>query len=480
MRGVRQVALGMAFSFFVLSLGLVYWQVVQADTLLENPANRRLILMESRVTRGGIFDRNGEILAQTQISEGKKVRVYPKGEMFEPVLGYSSVKLGASGLEGSLADWLLGIKRATPTQAVQQLFALPRQGDDVVLTLDSRLQSIAYNALKGKMGSVVALDPQTGEVLAMVSQPSFNPTNLDQKWNEIISQEEKKPLGEKQRPLEHRYFSLYPPGSTMKVVTSAALLRSGLNTTDLYQCQGSTIINGQVIREQNDRAHGWVNYNMALAESCNTYFATFGVQAGDQVFLSAVKGFGFGQTIPFELKVPRSSITKETMNPTSLNTNLLAASTFGQGEVLVTPFHMALMTAGIANDGVIMTPHLIERVLDSSQNVLFQQKPQPWLTALSKEEADKITSGMVTAVTDGTAAPGALPGVQVAGKTGSAEPGGNVLTHAWYIAFAPADNPQIAVAVIVENGGTGGGAAAPIARQIIQEALNQKAGDKSE
>lgn len=478
MRGVRQVALGMAFSFFVLSLGLVYWQVVQADTLLQNSANRRLILMESRVTRGGIFDRNGEIIAQTQTVEGKKVRTYPKGEMFEPVLGYSSVKLGAAGLEGSLADWLLGIKNATPTQAVQQLFALPRQGNDVVLTLDSRLQSIAYNALKGKMGTAVAIDPRTGEVLAMVSQPSFNPTNLDQKWSELISQEEKRPLAEKQRPLEHRYFSLFPPGSTMKVVTSAALFRSGVNTTDLYQCQGSTIINGQVIPEQNDKAHGWVNYNMALAESCNTYFATFGVQAGDKTFLSVVKGFGFGQKIPFELNVPRSSITKESMNPTALNTNLLAASTFGQGEVLVSPFHMALMTAGIANHGVIMTPHIVERVLDSSQDVLFEQKPEPWLTALSKEEADKITSAMVTAVTDGTAAPGALPNVQVAGKTGSAEPGGDVLTHAWYISFAPAEDPQIAVAVIVENGGTGGGNAAPIARQIIQEALNQKVGDK--
>ncbi len=128
MRGVRRVALGIAFSFFVLSLGLVYWQVVQADTLLENPANRRLILMESRVTRGGIFDRNGEIIAQTQTIKGKKVRVYPKGEMYEPTLGYSSVQLGASGLEGSLANWLMGIKNETATQTVQQLFSFPAKG----------------------------------------------------------------------------------------------------------------------------------------------------------------------------------------------------------------------------------------------------------------------------------------------------------------------------------------------------------------
>ncbi|TGE32741.1 penicillin-binding transpeptidase domain-containing protein [Desulfosporosinus sp. Sb-LF] len=467
MRGVRRVALGMALSFFVLSLGLAYWQVVQADTLLENPSNRRLILMESRVTRGGIFDRNGEIIAQTQISKEKKVRVYPKGEMFEPALGYSTVKLGASGLEGTLADWLLGIKNATPTQSVQQLFALPRQGDDVVLTLDSRLQSIAYNALKGKMGAVVAIDPRTGEVLALVSQPSFDPTSLEQNWKDIVSRKQ-------ERPLENRAFSLFPPGSTMKVVTSASLFRSGINTTDLYESTGSAIINGQVIKEQNGKAFGWVNYNMALADSCNTYFATFGVQAGDKNFLSVVKGFGFGQKIPLELNVPTSSITNSAKIPATLNTNLLAASAFGQGEVLVTPFHMALITAGIANHGVIMTPHLVERVLDPSQTVIFEQKPQPWLTALTKEEADKITSAMVTAVTDGTAAPGALDDVQVAAKTGSAEPGGNVPTHGWYIAFAPADAPKIAIAVIVEHGGTGGGAAAPIARQIMQEALIRK------
>lgn len=471
MRGVRRVALGMAFSFFMLSLGLVYWQVVQADTLLKNNANRRLILMESRVTRGGIFDRNGEIIAQTRISQGKKEREYPQGELFEPLIGYSTVKLGASGLEGSSADWLLGIKNATPTQAVQQLFALPRQGDDVVLTLDSRLQSIAYNALKGKMGAAVAIDPRTGEVLALVSQPSFDPTNLEQNWKDIISRAQ-------DRPLENHAFSLFPPGSIMKVVTSAALFRSGINTTDLYNSTGSAIINGQVINEQNGRAFGWVNYNMALANSCNAYFATFGVQAGDKNFLSAVKGFGFGQKIPFELNVPTSSITKAEKIPESLTTNLLAASSFGQGEVLVSPFHMALITAGIANHGVIMTPHLVERVLDPAQTVVFEQKPQPWLTALSKEEADKITSAMVTAVTDGTASPGALPDVQVAAKTGSAEPGGNVLTHAWYIAFAPAEAPRIAVAVLVEHGGTGGGAAAPIARQIIQEALRQKVGEK--
>ena len=465
MRGLRQVALGFALSFILLSLGLVYWQVVKSDVLLHNPANRRLVMMEGRVQRGGIFDRNGEVLAQTKKNNGKSERIYPKGETFEPLLGYATVTHGSTGLEAGLADWLLGIKSATPTQELQQTFDLPRAGDDVVLTLDSRLQQTAYEGLKGKAGAAVALDPRTGAVLALVSQPSFNPNKLEEDWSAISKS--------KNGPLLNHAFALFPPGSTMKVVTSAALLRSSLNVTDLYNCTGSTVINGQIIREQNDRAHGWVNYNMALADSCNTYFATYGVQAGEEKFLAAAKGFGFGQQIPFELYIPPSQITNAASVPKQLDRNVLAASTFGQGEVLVSPFHMALITSGIANGGVIMAPHLVERVLDSEQNILYKNQARPWLTALSREEADKVTSAMITAVNDGTAIPGALPNAQVAAKTGSAEPGGNVPTHAWYIAFAPADKPRIVVAVLVEHGGTGGGAAAPIAQAMIAQALSE-------
>lgn len=468
-KGLRYIALGFSISVIVLSFGLVYWQVVRSDALMENPANRRLILMEKRVVRGGIFDRNGEILAQTQITDDQKKRVYPKGEVLEPLIGYATLQHGSAGMEAAFGDWLLGIKDATATQEIKQLFQLPRKGNDVVLTLDYQVQKVAYEGLKNKRGTAVALDPRTGDVLALVSQPGFDPNSLDQNWGELSSRSGS--------PFVNRAFALYPPGSTMKVITSAAILRSGVNTGDLYNCTGSTIINGQVIREQNDKAHGWVNYDTALADSCNTYFATFGVQGGDTQFLNAAKGFGFGQSIPFELPISLSQITNQATVPKQLNTNLLAASTFGQGEVLVSPFHMALVTAGIANQGVIMAPHIVDQVMDDQQNVLYKTRPESWITALSNEEASKIKSAMIAAVNDGTAAPGGILGIQVAAKTGSAEPGGNDKTHAWYIAFAPAEAPQIAVAVMVEHGGTGGGAAAPIARAMIETALSQKVGE---
>jgi penicillin-binding protein A len=468
-KGLRNVALGFTVSIVLLSLGLVYWQVIQSDALQENPTNRRLILMEQRVLRGGIFDRNGEVLAQTKVVQDKKTRVYPKGEALEPLIGYATLQHGSAGMEAYLGDWLLGIKNASATQEIEQAFQLPRRGNDVVLTLDYRLQKAAYDGLKGKIGAAVALDPRNGEVLALVSQPGFDANFLDKDWDEIS-----KKAGS---PFLNHAFALYPPGSTMKVISSAALIRAGLNTSDLYNCTGTAVINGQVIKEQNDKAHGWVNYNMALADSCNTYFATFGVQSGDKQFLDAVKRFGFGKQIPFELPIPQSTLTNTAAIPSRLNSNLLAASTFGQGEVLVTPFHMALVASGIANQGVIMTPHIVDQVLDANQSVIYKKDPKPWLTALSKEEAEKIKSAMVTAVNDGTAAPGGIAGFQVAAKTGSAEPGGDVPTHAWYIAFAPAEAPKIAVAVLVEHGGTGGGAAAPIAREMIKTALTQKAGD---
>jgi len=470
MNGIRKIAMILVFSFVFLSTGLVYWQVVNADTLLDHPANRRAVLMEKRIDRGGIYDRNGVVLAQTQKDENGKVRQYPQGEMFQPLLGYATVQYGSAGLEATQAETLLGMNEQSVLRKIQNTFELQRPGNDLILTLDSRLQEVAYEKLKGQAGAVVALDPRNGEVLALVSQPSYDANNIYQDWDKI--------MGKAGSPLLNHAFSQFPPGSVMKVVTSAALFHAGLDTTDLYQCEGSTVINGQTITEQNDKAHGWVNYDLALAYSCNTYFAEHGIKAGEESFLSAVSAFGFGKEIPFDLHVPVSTITRDNPMPESLNLNLFAASTFGQGQVMVSPFHVALITAGVANNGKIMVPHLIDTVLDSKQNRIYESKPEVWLTPLNEYEAEKVKSAMVLAVNQGTASPGALPGVQIAAKTGSAEPGGNQNTHAWYIAFAPAEAPEIAVAVLVEHGGTGGGAAAPIARAVIEKALEKKEGER--
>lgn len=470
MTGIRRIAMIIVFSFVFLSTGLVYWQVINADTLLDHPANRRAVFMEKRIDRGGIYDRNGVMLAHTVKDEQGKTREYPQKEMFQPLLGYATVQYGSAGLEATQAEALLGMYDKSILRKVQNTFELQRPGNDLILTLDLSLQEVAYEKLKGKAGAVVALDPRNGDVLVLVSQPSYDANKINEDWDKIINK-----AGS---PLLNHAFSLFPPGSIMKVVTSKALFSSGLDTTDLYQCQGYTVINGQTIKEQNDKAHGWVNFDLALAYSCNTYFAEHGIKANEDNFLHAVSDFGFGQEIPFDIHVPISRITRDKEVPESLNLNLFAASTFGQGQVMVSPFHIALITAGVANNGKIMVPHLIDSVLDSKQNKIYKSKPEVWLTPLNEYEAEKIKSAMVLAVNQGTASPGSLPWVQIAAKTGSAEPGGNQDTHAWYIAFAPAEEPEIAVAVLVEHGGTGGGAAAPIAKAVIEKALEKKEGEK--
>lgn len=465
--GIRKIALIMVFSFMFLSLGLVYWQVVNADTMLDNPANRRAIILEKRIIRGGIYDRNGVVLAETRVTGKDKERVYPHGEVFQPLVGYASMKYGSAGLEATLAETLLGLNDNSLKRKLINSLNLERRGNDVILTIDSRLQQTAYEGLKGKAGAVVALDPRDGDVLALVSQPSFDANTIEEQWEKILNKEGS--------PLLNHAFSHFPPGSIMKVVTSAALFRSGLDLTDIYHCEGSAIINGQVIRDGQE--HGWVNYDLALAYSCNTYFAVHGIEAGQDKFLQAAYGFGFGQDIPFDVYVSPSSLTREEGLPEDIDINLFPASTFGQGEVMISPFHIALITAGVANKGEIMVPHLIDRVMDTKQNIIYQSNTQLWQKAMTPDEAEKVKSGMILAVNEGTASPGRIAGVQVAAKTGSAEPGGNKTTHAWYIAFAPADDPKIAVAVLVEHGGTGGGAAAPIAKAVIEKALGKEEGD---
>jgi peptidoglycan glycosyltransferase len=215
---------------------------------------------------------------------------------------------------------------------------------------------------------------------------------------------------------------------------------------------------------------------MAIAYSCNTYFAEKGVKAGQDSFKKAVTDFGFGEAIPFELSVSTSLATRSDTLGGKMDDNLLASSSFGQGEVMVSPFHMALAVSAVANDGKMMKPYIVDRVLGMDQREIETHEPKVWRQPLSAAQADKIRNGMTMAVRDGTATPGQIRGVSVAAKTGSAEPGGNAESHAWYAAFAPAENPQVVVVVMVENGGSGGQVAAPIGKGIMEEALAKKGG----
>ncbi|MDA8440922.1 MAG: penicillin-binding transpeptidase domain-containing protein [Peptococcaceae bacterium] len=497
-KGIKRAALGLTLCFFILSGGLAYWQIIASAQLLAKPGNLRSVYLEQQIWRGGIFDRNGEILAKSYSPADaakilghpieaaitrpgdnypQQVVLFPQGDAFTHIVGTYSFIYGRSGLEASLNQILLGLG---PGESVQshagQLLKTQRRGNDVVLTLDSKIQSAGVQAFKGKLGAAVAIAPKTGQILAMISSPTFDPNQLDNAYSTIAK------TGN-QVFVNKAISSLYPPGSVMKLVTSGGLLRSGLDVNALYDDTGHARVtqNGQSrdVVEIYKNGLGEINFFDALAKSSNTYFATRSALAGAEQFLAAAQRFGFGQRIPLSEfadsnnGVLPSSITKDGV-PNALSLGQLMDSSYGQGQVQVTPLHEAMICAAVANNGVMMRPALVERVLNPAQQTIYRLQPKVWLTPLTPQEAGLIRQGMQDAVVHGTAQGLAISGVDLAAKTGTAEVGGPIkTTDGWFIAFAPAADPLIAVAVVVENGESGSGAAGPIARDMILAALRE-------
>ncbi|MBC7105417.1 MAG: cell division protein FtsI [Firmicutes bacterium] len=336
---------------------------------------------------------------------------------------------------------------------------VPR-GNDVRLALDAELQAYAMDLLDGRRGAAVVLDPRTGEVLAMASQPSFEPAAVDEYWTELST--------DRDAPLVNRATDgAYPPGSLMKIVTAAAALEGGkVAREEVFSCPGRIVVDGFELRDT--AAHGRVDLVRALAVSCNTTFAELGLRVGADGLFRAAQAFGFGRASGLELPERGASLPE----PGEMTRPEVAATAIGQGRALVSPLRMALAAAAVANGGVIMQPRLVLAVTDPEGRTVFASAPRAWLTATTPQAAETIRDGMVAAVRAGTAKQAALPGVTVAGKTGSAQnPQG--APHAWFVGFAPAEAPRAVVAVIVENGGAGGTVAAPLGRELLKRALER-------
>jgi peptidoglycan glycosyltransferase len=343
---------------------------------------------------------------------------------------------------------------------VNKLLDREQLGGDVTLTIDSYLQGMAMDMLQGYRGAVVLLDPRTGAVRALASSPSYDPNKLDEAWPQLV-QDEDAPL------IDRAVQGAYPPGSTFKIVTAAGILAVKPDAAGkTYSCPGFIEVDGYRLNDTS--VHGEVSFKRAIAVSCNTTFARLGLDQGAQNFARTVRAFGIDRDPGLGIAVrPGTMAAAEAMIPTEL-----AGSAIGQGEMLVSPLHMALVTAAVANKGEIMSPYLVETVKDSKGEVLQQGAAHRWLSATTPEISETIKDGMVDAVRSGTATGAGVAGVQVAGKTGSAQnPHGR--THAWFIGFAPADQPRLAVAVLVENAGSGGAVAAPAAGRLISAALNK-------
>jgi penicillin-binding protein A len=338
-----------------------------------------------------------------------------------------------------------------------------KYGNNLVLTIDHNLQQLAYRLLNGRNGSVVAMNPKTGEVLAIASNPAFdaNEKSLSKNWQELVESKEY-PF------LPRATMGLYTAGSTFKTITSAAAVETGLGDGS-FEDKGSVIIDGKKFTNQGGKAYGTINLQRALSVSSNVAFSQLGVQLGEKKLKDISGRFGFGDSIHFDIPLKKSLLNYENMSKADM-----AAVAIGQGKVLVTPLHMAMITSCIANNGVMMKPMLVSRIQSYQGKEVKAIKPSVlYGDVISRETAYIVKNMMKEVVKNGTGKNAAIQGVHVAGKTGTAE---NELSardedkeHTWFVGFAPAENPQIAVAVILEyNGGTGGKTAAPIARDIMK------------
>jgi penicillin-binding protein A len=475
---IRKVGLGLVLAFLAVFFQLNYVQIFAAERIAGNNANVRSLLREYSIKRGDIITLDGTTVAKSEPTGGRLAyrRTYPEGDLYAHITGFYSINYGETRIESAYHDVLLGDAGVISMQDIQDEFLdSEEQGDDVRLTIHSRLQQVARDALGSNQGAVVAMDPQSGEVRAMWSNPSYDPTPLashDAKearahWRSLDPESPESPLVSKATSRG------YAPGSTVKVITTAAALESRYEPDSVFEDPveldlpqtDETLTNFT----KTSCAGGQIDLFTALEVSCDTTYAIIGMEIPDEVREMA-EAMGFNEPLPFDVGT-EASLFPEVGDD---NKPFQAYSAIGQGDVLGTPLQMAVVAATVANGGEVPRPRLVREVIDPSGGIVELMEPEMLGSAMSTDTARETTEMMVAVVATGTGVAAQIPGVEVAGKTGTSQTIEGANPHAWFIAFAPANDPQLAVAVIVENGGevgseaTGGALAAPIAKALLE------------
>ncbi len=478
---IRRISTIVAALFVSLLVSTTFIQFVEAKSLNARSDNRRTLLSTYGRERGQILVGDTPVAKSVPTEdEFKWLRTYPQGKEYAHITGYYSFFGAAGGLEDAEQSLLSGSSDKLFYRRVSDLFTGRKpQGASLELTVDPKVQAAAEKGLGSQRGAAVALDPKTGAVLAMVSHPSYDPNDLaGHDLNKVIANSKK--LSEaKNQPLVNRSINgdLYPPGSTFKVVVAAAALSSGKYTPDSVIPGPATLDLPQTsVNLPNDfpgacGPNGKTTLDHALTISCNTAFGWLGMDLGADALKAQTAKFGFGDEIDVPMRVTPSQF------PADPNPPQLAQSAIGQYDVRVTPLQMAMVAAGIANNGTVMKPYLVQSVLGSDLKVIDSPPPEQLSDAVTPEVAGQLTEMMTHVVESGTGTRAQIPGVSVAGKTGTAQHGVGQAPHAWFISFAPANDPKIAVAVVVEDGGKlgqegfGGSVAAPIAKAMMEARL---------
>nr|WP_202891642.1 penicillin-binding transpeptidase domain-containing protein [Kribbella shirazensis] len=460
-----------------------YLQAFRSNEINGRNDNNRVRDSQFSVNRGPI------LIGSTPVAQSKESgdrfkyqRTYPAGQVYAPVTGFYSYLYGRGGIELTMNSELNG---SDPSMAFRRIIDVisnrPQQGGSVTLTLNAAAQQAAYTGLAGKTGAVVAIEPKTGRILAMASRPSYDPNQLASHDNEKVASAWKNLNADKDKPLSNRAVQeLYPPGSTFKLVTAAAALSSGKFAPDTKVHSPAELPLPQttvpLVNEDGKNCGGSNNATLtvALRYSCNTAFGTVGMELGPDALREQAAKFGFGARPLTEL--PSVATSRFPGDPNQPQT---AQSAIGQFDVQATPLQMAMVAAGIANKGEVMKPYLVQNVRTPDLKTVSETKPESLHQAVTPQVASQLTAMMVDVVANGTGKPGAISGVQVAGKTGTAQTAKDRPPFAWFTAFAPADDPKVAVAVLIEKADVarddvaGGKLAAPIAKKVMEAVLGQ-------
>lgn len=450
---------GIVLLFAGLSAYYGYFLFAKSDAVINNSYNARLDSFADRVVRGEIRSSDGRVLAQTNVDgEGNESRFYPYDSLFSHVVGYSTN--GKTGLEALSNFYLLTSHVNMLEQVFNELSSVKNKGDNVVTTLDLDIQKAAYDALGKRNGAVVVMEPDTGKILAMVSKPDYNPNTLLADWNHLVAEE-----NTSGQLLNRATQGLYPPGSTFKVVTALEYMRENPSNYGDYtfDCNGVYKNGDYSIKCYHGTAHGHQNLIQAFANSCNGAFSNLGLSLNLNSLKNTSEQLLFNKELPLSIPYSKSSYSMES----GAETWQILQTSIGQGQTQITPIHNAMMTAAIANGGTLMKPYLIDRVESVGGDVVKKFMPQSYGNLMTAEESAALTEYMQTVVTNGTGSALRTKNYTVAGKTGSAEFEKAKETHAWFIGFAPVEHPKVVVSVIVEEGGSGGQAAAPIARALF-------------
>lgn len=463
MSNVKEIVL-VSIIFVALFLSLIIYLckfvATREQDMINNSYNSRQEILLSRNYRGKIYAKDGEILAETASpnSDNEK-RVYPYENLFSHVIGYAAQ--GKMGVEALGNYYLINTSLSLSNKVANDVAGLKNPGDNVYTTLDVDLQEVADKQLGLYKGAVVVTEVKTGKVLAMVSKPDFDPNEISKLWDELIADQHSTVL------LNRATQGLYPPGSTFKILTALEYMKENPDSYQKYrfQCNGSFRHGNDKISCFHGSNHGSIDFEKSFAKSCNSSFANIGMTLDRTAFANTLEGMLFGQDLPITLVQSQSSVH---IPAEGENDSEMMQTSIGQGRTQITPMHLNLITCAIANDGVLMKPYIMDRVVSAEGNLVKQFSPAEYKRLLTDEEAKALQELMTAVVEKGTATK--LSGLEytAAGKTGSAEYNNNKGdSHAWFTGFAPAEDPEIAVTIILEGAGTGGDYAVPLAKRIF-------------